>query len=205
MGIRDDQLHKAGTQAPDGAAASPTAADQYVLRDLAAGFAHELNQPLAAIAAYADGAATLLRRDSSHSPQALNIVQAIAGQALRAGAVVQQIRGAARALPQTTMPLDPNALVRTVQPLLQSLAAQQEVRLFVELRTPAPSVMGDADRLQALLVLLFGSALDTVTRLPADRRKVTISTDESGGCTVELSATEPRGMLFQLHLPRVDR
>jgi C4-dicarboxylate-specific signal transduction histidine kinase len=204
MGTRDDQLHKAGTQAPAEPEAGPPDAGQYVLRDLAAGFAHELNQPLAAIAAYADGAATLLRRDASHAPQALNIVQAIAGQALRAGAVVQQLRGAARALPQSTMPLDPNALVRTVQPLLESLAAQQEVRLVVELRTPSSSVLGDADRLQALLVLLFGSALDTVTRLPADRRKVTISTDETGGCTVELSATEPRGMLFQLHLPRAE-
>ncbi|MBL8199700.1 MAG: hypothetical protein JNK40_01900 [Chromatiales bacterium] len=204
MGTRDDQLHKAGTQAPPGVAGAAPAADQYVLQDLAAGFAHELNQPLAAIAAYADGAATLLRRDASHAPQALNIIQAISAQALRAGNLVQQLRGAARALPQTSMPLDPNALVRTVQPLLESLAAQQEVRLLVELRTPASSVMGDADRLQALLVLLFGSALDTVARLPADRRKVTISTDEGGGCTVELSATGPRGMLFQLHLPHVD-
>lgn len=216
MGTRDDQLHNVGTQAPPGApapaapapgAAAPITAepdaDPYILRDLASGFAHELNQPLAAIAAYADGAATLLRRDASHAPQALAIIQAISAQALRAGNLVQQLRGAARALPQTTIPLDPNALVRAVQPLLQSLAAQQEVRLLVELRTPAPSVLGDADRLQALLVLLFGSALDTVTRLPADRRKVTISTDE-GGCTVELSATGPRGMLFQLHLPRVD-
>lgn len=204
MGTRDDQPHKAGTQAPAGAAAMPPGVDQYVLRDLAAGFAHELNQPLAAIAAYADGAATLLRRDASHAPQALNIIQAISAQALRAGNLVQQLRGAARPLPQSTIPLDPNALVRTVQPLLESLAALQEVRLVIELRTPAPAVMGDADRLQALLVLLFGSALDTVAQLPADRRKVTISTDESGGCTVELSATGPRGMLFQLHLPRAD-
>jgi len=203
MGIRDDQPHVAGTQGPPAGHAAPTGADQYVLRDLAAGFAHELNQPLAAIAAYADGAATVLRREAGHSPLALAIVQAIAGQALRAGAVVQQLRGAARALPQASQPLDPNALVRTVQPLLESLATQQDVRLLVELRTPAPPVMGDADRLQALLVLLFGSALDTVTRLPPDRRKVTISTDESGGCTVELSATGPEGMLFQLRLPRV--
>ncbi|MEQ1803053.1 MAG: histidine kinase dimerization/phospho-acceptor domain-containing protein [Gammaproteobacteria bacterium] len=204
MGTPDDQLHQGGTQAPPAGGTPVQAADQYILRDLAAGFAHELNQPLAAIAAYADGAATLLRRDASYSPQALNIVQAIAGQALRAGAVVQQLRGAARALPQKSMPLDPNVLIRTVQPLLEALAAHQEVRLVVELRTPAPAVIGDADRLQALLVLLFGSALDTVTRLPADRRKVTISTDEGNGGTVELSATGPGGTLFQLHLPRVD-
>jgi C4-dicarboxylate-specific signal transduction histidine kinase len=61
-------------------------------------------------------------------------------------------------------------------------------------------VRGDADRLQALLVLLFGSALDTVSRLPAARRQVTLST-EGGSCTVELAANEPQGMLFQLHLP----
>jgi len=203
MGTRDDQLHESGTQAPPEGVAGPVQPERYALGDLAAGFAHELNQPLAAIAAYADGAATLLRRDASHAPQALSIVEAISAQALRAGNLVQQLRGAARTLPQATMPLDPNALVRTVQPLLEALAAQQEVRLVVELRTPASPVMADADRLQALLVLLFGSALDTVTRLPEDRRKVTISTDE-GGCTVELSATGPRGMLFQLHLPRVE-
>ena len=198
MGTCDDQLPKSGTQA-----ALASTANQYVLRDLAAGFAHELNQPLAAIAAYADGAATLLRREAGIPPQALTIIQAIADQALRAGAVVQQLRGIAGALPRTMAPLDPNALLRTVQPLLESLAAQNDVRLRVELRTPAPAVVGDPERLQALLVLLFGSALDTVTRLPPDRRKVTVSTDEGDGCTVELAATGPQGMLFDLHLPRV--
>jgi C4-dicarboxylate-specific signal transduction histidine kinase len=204
MAVGDDQVQRTGTQASGGPPVAAGDSDQYVIRDLAAGFAHELNQPLAAIAAYADGAATLLRREAGYSPQALHIIQAIAGQALRAGAVVQQLRGIAHALPQSTTHLDPNALIRTVQPLLESLAAQREVRLRVELRTPAPAVLGDADRLQALLVLLFGSALDTVVRLPSERRRVIVSTDEGAGCTVELTGTEPQGMLFQLHLPRVN-
>jgi len=50
---------------------------------------------------------------------------------------------------------------------------------------------------------LFASALDTVIQLPADRRRVTIST-EDGGDTVELSATGPQGLLFQVRLPRTD-
>jgi C4-dicarboxylate-specific signal transduction histidine kinase len=203
MNTPDDQPCGAGTQARALEEPMATGTDQHVLNDLAAGFAHELNQPLAAIAAYADGAATLLRRDPEHALQALGIVQAIAGQALRAGEVIQQLRDAARPQPQTGLPLDPNALLRTVLPLLQSLATQKDVGLVMELRTPVAAVHGDADRLQTMLVLLFSSALDTVTRLPADRRKVTIATDD-GGCTVQVSATEPQGMLFQLHLPRAD-
>jgi C4-dicarboxylate-specific signal transduction histidine kinase len=203
MNTPDHQLRGAGTQVLAVGDPLTIEADRHVLSDLATGFAHDLNQPLAAIAAYAEGAATLLRRDPSCAPQALDIIQAIANQALRAGDVIQQLRGAARPMPQTGQSLDPNALVRTVMPLLQSLATQQSVGLAVELRTPAPTVHGDASRLQALLVLLFASALDTVIRLPAERRKVTIST-EDGGCTVELSATEPEGILFQVHLPRTD-
>jgi C4-dicarboxylate-specific signal transduction histidine kinase len=203
MNTADDQPCNAGTQARVSDAPPGSGADRHVLSELAAGFVHELNQPLAAIAAYADGAATLLRRDPEHALQALGIIQAIAGQALRAGEVIQQLRGAARPLPKAGQPLDPNALVRTVLPLLQSLATQQKVELVTEFRTPAPAVRGDAARLQALLVLLFSSALDTVIGLPAERRKVTISTD-AGGCSVEVSATEPRGILFQLQLPRVD-
>ncbi len=42
-----------------------------LLRELASGFAHELNQPLAAIAAYAEGAATLLRRDPTQVTKAV--------------------------------------------------------------------------------------------------------------------------------------
>lgn len=202
MDTSDHQLRGAGTQVLVVGDPLTIDADRHVLSDLATGFAHDLNQPLAAIAAYAEGAATLLRRDPSYAPQALKIIQAIANQAVRAGDVIQQLRGAARPLPQKGMSLDPNALVRTVLPLLQSLATQQAVRLSVELRTPVPSVHGDASRLQALLVLLFASALDTVIRLPADRRTVTISTEDDG-CTVELSATEPQGVLFQVHLPRV--
>jgi C4-dicarboxylate-specific signal transduction histidine kinase len=203
MNAPDDQPCNAGTQARVVNEPLVAGADLHVLSELAAAIAHELNQPLAAIAAYADGAATLLRRDPEHALQALGIIQAIAGQALRAGDVIQQLRGAARPLPPAGLPLDPNALVRTVLPLLQSLATQQDVGLLVEFRTPASAIRGDAARLQALLVLLFSSALETVTRLPAERRKVTIST-EDGACTVEVSATEPRGMLFQVHLPRVD-
>ncbi|MEZ5566478.1 MAG: histidine kinase dimerization/phospho-acceptor domain-containing protein [Gammaproteobacteria bacterium] len=202
MSTPDHQPVGAVTQALVASADSMTAPDVHLLRDLAAGFAHELNQPLAAIAAYADGACTLLRRDPDNGLHALSIIQAISGQAMRAGEVVQQLRAVAGPFPPRGVPIDPNQLVRTTLPLLQSLAESRSVHLLVELRTPIAAVVADPIRLQALLILLFGNALDALDSLPPARRRVTISTDD-GGSTVELAATEPRGSLFQLQLPRV--
>ena len=196
----NDQLPVSSAQA--GWSARAVDADRHLLSELAASFAHELNQPLAAIAAYAEGAATLLRRDPGGTMQALGIVEAIAGQALRAGEVIRQLRGAVRPMPGTHASLDLNALVRAVQPLLQALATEHAVRLVVELRTPAPPVLVDAARLQTLLLLLYAGALETVDQLPPERRQVTIATDE-GEYSVELSATHPGGTLFAVHLPRV--
>lgn len=202
MGTPDHQLPGAAMQALTSGASPMTGSDVYLLRDLAAGFAHELNQPLAAITAYADGATALLRRDPDQALQALGIIQAISGQALRAGEVVRQLRSVAGPFPPDGLPVDLNSLVRTTLPLLESLAADRSVQLSVELRTPLAAVMASPTRLQALLILLFGNALDALDDLPAAGRRVTICT-EDGGSTIELSATGPRGALFQLHLPRV--
>ncbi|MCE7901747.1 MAG: hypothetical protein DYH20_03600 [Gammaproteobacteria bacterium PRO9] len=201
MDTPDHQLPGAVMQAVTTGAGPMTGSDVYLLRDLAAGFAHELNQPLAAITAYADGATALLRRDPDRALQALGIIQAISGQALRAGEVVRQLRSVAGPVPPDGLPVDLNGLVRTTLPLLESMAADRSARLAVELRTPLVTVVANPTRLQALLILLFGNALDSLDGLPAAERRVTICTDD-GGSAVELSATQARGTLFQLHLPR---
>ncbi len=181
----------------------PGTAERHIINDVAAGFAHELNQPLAAIAAYAAGAATLLRRDPDNARQALGIIQAIAGQALRAGVVVEDIRGVVRPGPAQGASLDPNAVVRATLPLLQSLASQRAVQLLVELRTPVPGVAGDADRIGATLILLIGSALDTITRTPLERQRLVLATD-CGPRDVALRGGWSLGTLFEVRLPRYD-
>jgi C4-dicarboxylate-specific signal transduction histidine kinase len=181
----------------------PDAAERHILNEVAAGFAHELNQPLAAIAAYAAGAATLLRRDPDNARQALGIIQAIAGQALRAGVVIEDIRGVVRPAAGVGTSLDPNAVVRTTLPLLQSLASQRAVQLLVELRTPVPGVVGDADRIGAILILLIGSALDTITRAPAERQRLVLTTD-CGPRHVALRGGWSQGTLFEVKLPLYD-
>lgn len=148
---------------------------QCLLRELAAGFAHELNQPLAAIAAYAEGAAALMQRDPGQQEQALRIIQEISRQALRAGDTVQRVRNAVRTGGPERRRLDVNELVDEVLPLLDPLAGESGVRVATSLCPEPVLVTGDPARLQTLIMVLFQNAVDAVAGLPAGERQVTIS------------------------------
>jgi two-component system sensor kinase FixL len=64
-----------------------------ILGELTAGIAHEINQPLTAIAAYADAGRHLVQRSSGGSPENINVIcEKIAEQSRRAAEVVQRLR-----------------------------------------------------------------------------------------------------------------
>ena len=68
-----------------------------ILGELTAGIAHEINQPLTAIAAYADAGRTIIDRiDEAPAADMRSICERIGGQARRAAEVVQRLRGLVR-------------------------------------------------------------------------------------------------------------
>ena len=64
--------------------------------EMAAGISHELNQPLAAIANYAQACVRLLRMPAADMPEISGALEQIAGQALRAGEIIRRIRSLVR-------------------------------------------------------------------------------------------------------------
>lgn len=176
-----------------------------LLRELASGFAHELNQPLAAIAAYAEGAATLLRRDPTQVAKTIEIVEEIARQALRAGDAIQKVRSNVRPLPVHRAATDINLLVQEMLSLIEPLAQHNNIRLIVNLSSPMPQIQGDGPRLQGLLLFLFRNAVDAVLDLPAAQRQVTIATS-SDAASVELAVIDngagvPEAAAREMFLP----
>lgn len=189
MENHDHQLRQSGAQVDRVLEQVVAVTYRCLLRELASGFAHELNQPLAAIAAYAEGAATLLRRDPTQAGKAVEIVEEITRQALRAGDAIQRVRGNVRPLPVNRAAADCNEIIRDMLPLIEPLAQHHGIRLIVDLSSPLPQVQGDSLRLQGLLLFLFRNAVDAVSELPAGRRRVTIATTSDEAC-VELAVTD---------------
>ena len=80
--------------------------------EMTAGLAHEINQPLGAIANYAQGSARRLRDGAIDAQALLPIVEEIGAEALRAGEIIRRLRDLVRKDSGRQVEADLNHIVR---------------------------------------------------------------------------------------------
>jgi two-component system, NtrC family, sensor kinase len=160
---------------------------------VAAGMAHEVNNPLMVIA----GSAGLLRdaaRERNDS-EAAEQAEQIAAQAHRAGQAAQRLADAAAPQPVQRDWIDLLALVRRV---LQWMGYDRRYRGFVfEVKAPPdlPAVYGSAEAIQRVLVQMLTLACDALAAHGQSRASPCI-TLARGEATVELSLAFPAQLDF---------
>jgi two-component system sensor kinase FixL len=128
--------------------------------EMAAGISHELNQPLAAIANYAQACVRLLRLPAPDLPEIGGALEQISGQALRAGEIIKRIRSLVRNEDVRREPHDINALIREVHSLLATDARVHDGRLDLDLAEPLPPVTVDRVQIQQVLMNLVHNAFE---------------------------------------------
>ena len=144
------------------------------LGQLATGVMHEINNPLATIAAcgetlalqWADAAMAAAADATSGragvpAGDPLELLRIIDLEVQRCKRIVQGLLDFARPKPLVIEDLDLNALVRQVLFLLQHHPRRRQVSLVTELEATAPIIVrGDADRLVQVLMALVLNAID---------------------------------------------
>jgi two-component system sensor kinase FixL len=128
--------------------------------EMAAGISHELNQPLAAIANYAQACARLLRLPAPDLPEISGALEQISGQALRAGEIIRRIRSLVRNEDVRREVQDINELIREVHALLASDARVHDGRLELDLTPSLPRVTVDGVQIQQVLMNLVHNAFE---------------------------------------------
>src|SRR5205814_9453158 len=123
--------------------------------EIAAGLAHEINQPLGAIANYAQGCVRRLQAGSADTAALLPIVEEIAGEALRAGAIIRRQRDLVRKKSPPPERLDLNGLVRESARMLAPEARQLGVRVHLAPTPDLPPVTCDGIQIEQVLLNLL--------------------------------------------------
>lgn len=144
-----------------------------MLGQMAAGVTHELNQPLAAIRAFADNAVTLLTR--GQADKAAENLGHISSASARMGTIIGQLKGFARKSHDTAAAVSTVDLARSIRAsamLLESEFRRHGARLDMDIDASA-AVLGDAVRTEQVLINLLRNALDAVEN--AEQRKVAVS------------------------------
>ena len=145
------------------------------LAEMASGMAHELNQPLAAIATYSHAGERMLNRPEPMVEQALDVFRQLSHEAMSAGERLKSIRGLFGQEHATHSRCQMSDLVAELRPTLNSLCRYCGTSLGVEVST-VPDVRVDRLRIQNVVLALVQNAIDAVAQLPGER---TISIDIS--------------------------
>jgi two-component system NtrC family sensor kinase len=126
--------------------------------ELVAGVAHEVNNPLSSISAFAQ----LLLRDDTLSPAQRESIEVIRAETTRASPVGQDLLAFARRSEPQRMPLDLNAVVTRSLRMRQYQFDETGVRVQSELAEDLPAVMGDPRQLQQVCLNLLTNAIQAM-------------------------------------------
>ncbi|WP_298868782.1 PAS domain S-box protein [uncultured Gimesia sp.] len=144
--------------------------------EMATGIAHELNQPLMAIAAYSFAANRLVEQAKISPLEIQEILSKLEDQAIRAGDIVRRLRNFVKKTESLRKSIDLNMLIQDVAIFVEPDRRQSETKLTFRFIKPAPRVLVDEIQIQQVLVNLIRNAIDAMQELPTSLREVTVST-----------------------------
>ena len=133
--------------------------------EMASLISHELNQPLAAIASYANGTLNMLRDETAPPlpPADLRrVIERIAEQADRAGRVIKSVADFVRRRDQVREAVNPASLLTSIQPLLVLQAKKDGIRLQLAVDDDLPAVQCDRTMIEQVLLNLARNGIQAM-------------------------------------------
>jgi PAS domain S-box-containing protein len=155
--------------------------------ELTASIAHEINQPLAAVATNASAALHWLAAQPPNMDEAREAGRRAIQEVNRASGVIERVRALLQKAPPHLWPLDANEVIREVVLLTEGEFLSGEVTVKTELAADVPWVLGDRVQVQQVILNLVRNAIDAMSMITDRQRELLIR-----------SAKHPDGVLVQV-------
>ncbi len=158
--------------------------------EMASGMAHELNQPLTAIATNAHACIRLLESGAAPRERVADIMERIAAQAERAGAIIRQLRQFVRKEEPQRTQVCINELVDEVVSLCRPEAKRSGVEVRLELAPGLPPVSAQPIQIEQVILNLARNAIEAMLDAECPSRRLTIATRADGPGALILSVED---------------
>ncbi len=157
--------------------------------EMAASLAHEINQPLGAIASYAQGCRRRLESGTCTLEELLRPIEEIAREALRAGEITRRVRTLLRKDVPSRAPADVNEIVAAAFGIAAPAAREHAVTLRFFQGAFLPKVEVDAIQIEQVVLNLLVNAIEAIAS-DASARQVEVRTARAGEHTVEVAVRD---------------
>jgi len=158
--------------------------------EMASGLAHELNQPLGAIANYAEGCLVELAAPRPAVDEVKSALEKLLAATLRAGQIIERIRKFVTRQELRRERFEPNRVALEVVDILRDEAAQRGIAVGLDLAPDLPSLRGDPVQVQQVLMNLLKNAFETMAAAKPLTPTLLIQTNRAACGGVEFGVTD---------------
>lgn len=142
--------------------------------EMASTLAHELNQPLAAIASYAAGCANRLASDRWQPEEIRAALDKLGRQAQRAGEIIRRVQSFVRKSEPKLQPCRLESVIEDSLVLVEADARTRGISIDFQPEMALPPIMADQVMIEQVLLNLLRNAMDALADTPAPERRITL-------------------------------
>lgn len=160
--------------------------------EMASGMAHELNQPLAAIANYSRGCLRRMRSGTGTVDDLTHAIEQVCNQADRAADIIRSLRCFVNKEDSPRQLRDLHAIVREAMLIAGPEASLHQVDISLKLAQSMPMVLGHAIQIEQVVLNLVRNAVEAMDEVPSEHRRLELRTfQEEDMAVVEVCDSGP--------------
>jgi len=155
--------------------------------EMASGLAHEINQPLCAISTYAATCVRMLQGEPADKAAVLAMLKDVVEQAERGGSIIRRMRGFVRKQEPERSAVTVTTVLHDALGLLESELKKGQVKFYIRVDKPCPSIWVDAIQIEQVLINLLRNAIEAMSDVAVSERKIFIRVKSASAAMVRIS------------------
>jgi len=148
-----------------------------LMGEMVSGIAHEVNQPLTAVANYSQACLNIINNEYYNKDKLIEILKKTHAQVLKAGQIIHRMRDFVNNKKLQSNNADINKLINDAIGLCESALKQNSVMLKLELKADLPTLIIDSIQIEQVILNLIRNSIDALISSPViSPKKLSIQT-----------------------------